>query len=185
MSAYSYPLLIERHGSEITKMAEKNRAVIIKGPNRMRSESLEYDYIIIDEVHERTARTDIILGVLRDSYKGRVIMMSASVDTEKLERYFGAKTYVIPGRSFPVEIKYLERPTSDYIAESYMTIRNILARTRRWREEGHPRFSAGRGRTLTSCTSCAQDPGVSVHKMHRQWTTGSRRRYTSPTASRG
>lgn len=89
-------------------------------------DSLDYEYIIVDEVHELSVRTDLLLGILRKDYKGKLILMSATLDTARLEKYFNARVYEIPGQSHPVEIKYLAKPTADYIAESYLTIRNIL-----------------------------------------------------------
>ena len=87
---------------------------------------LSYDYIIIDEVHERSLRTDLILSILKSNYRNKLILMSATLDTSKISSFFKAVTYEIPGESFPVDIKYLDLPTSDYINESYLTIKNIL-----------------------------------------------------------
>ncbi|ADM11310.1 HrpA-like helicase [Encephalitozoon intestinalis ATCC 50506] len=95
-----------------------------------------FDYIIIDEVHERSIRTDIILGLLRRNIRdirGKVILMSATVDTEKISRYFGAGVLEIPGDSYPVRIEYLPECTSDYIVESYCIIKKIaLSKESTW-----------------------------------------------------
>ncbi|CAD25212.1 ATP-DEPENDENT RNA HELICASE (DEAD box family) [Encephalitozoon cuniculi GB-M1] len=88
----------------------------------------EFDYIIVDEVHERSVRTDIILGLLRSNIKnikGKVILMSATVDTAKVSRYFKADVLDIPGAGHPVKIEYLPECTSDYIVESYCIIKRI------------------------------------------------------------
>lgn len=89
----------------------------------------EFDYIIVDEVHERSIRTDVILGLFKNSIKnikGKVILMSATVDTGKLASYFKANVLDIPGVSHPVKVEYLSKCTSDYIVESYCTIKRIL-----------------------------------------------------------
>lgn len=91
----------------------------------------EFDYIIVDEVHERSVRTDIILGILRSTVgkiKSRIILMSATVDTEKISRYFGASVLEIPGVSHPCKIEYLDRCVSDYIVEAYCIIKRIVSR---------------------------------------------------------
>lgn len=125
----------------------------------------DYDYIIIDEVHERSVRTDTILGILRKTYKNKLILMSASLDTAKLQHYFSARTYEIPGRSHPAEIKYLEKPTSDYVAESYLTVKKIL------KEEGAVKkdilvFLPGEEDINELCQLCKRIPGIVVHKIH-------------------
>jgi ATP-dependent RNA helicase DHX29 len=39
----------------------------------------------------------------------RVVLMSATVDSQKISHYFGDCPVVhVPGRTFPVDIKYLE-----------------------------------------------------------------------------
>lgn len=73
----------------------------------------ELTHIIIDEVHERTIESDFLLIVLKSLIEQRsdlkVILMSATVDAEKISAYFGGcPTLHVPGRTFPVDICYLE-----------------------------------------------------------------------------
>lgn len=89
-------------------------------------EDLDYDYIIVDEVHERSVRIDMILMLLRMNQKTKLILMSATLDTTKLEKYFKAVTLEIKGHGYPVETKYLNEPTNDYISEIYLTVKKIL-----------------------------------------------------------
>ena len=72
----------------------------------------QYDAIIIDEAHERSLNVDFLLGILkRISAKRKdlkIIISSATLDTEKFSRFFSnAPTVIVPGRLFPVEISYL------------------------------------------------------------------------------
>ncbi|XP_006454441.1 hypothetical protein AGABI2DRAFT_182424 [Agaricus bisporus var. bisporus H97] len=73
----------------------------------------ELTHIIIDEVHERTIESDFLLIVLKSLLVQRpdlrVILMSATVDAEKISAYFGhCPTLHVPGRTFPVDVFYLE-----------------------------------------------------------------------------
>jgi ATP-dependent RNA helicase DHX29 len=70
-------------------------------------------HIVLDEVHERSIDTDFLLIVLRRLMRERaelkVILMSATVDAVHLSSYLnGAPILNIPGRAYPVEVKYLE-----------------------------------------------------------------------------
>ena len=75
-----------------------------------------YDTLIVDEAHERTINIYFVLGVLRRLLETRrdlkVIVTSATIDTEKFSAAFGnAPVMEVSGRTFPVEIRY--RPLSD------------------------------------------------------------------------
>ncbi|KAK6090797.1 hypothetical protein P3W45_000042 [Vairimorpha bombi] len=85
----------------------------------------DFDYIIVDEVHERSVRIDVILCLLKET-KAKVILMSATVDTSKIQKYFNSSVFEIQGQSYPVDIIYTEQPVSDYILESYNIIKNIV-----------------------------------------------------------
>ena len=73
----------------------------------------EYDTLIIDEAHERSLNIDFLLGYLKILLPKRpdlkVIVTSATIDVERFAKHFsGAPVIEIPGRSFPVDIEYLE-----------------------------------------------------------------------------
>lgn len=70
-------------------------------------------HLVLDEVHERSIESDFLLIVLRKLMSRRaalkVILMSATVDARRFSSYLaGAPILDIPGRTFPVETKYLE-----------------------------------------------------------------------------
>ena len=70
-------------------------------------------HLVLDEVHERNIDTDFLLIVLQTLVEKRpdlkVILMSATVDAQKFSRYLGGAPVIsVPGRTFPVEAKFLE-----------------------------------------------------------------------------
>ena len=70
-------------------------------------------HIVLDEVHERSIDSDFLLIVLRKLLKRRsdlkVVLMSATVNAERYSDYLdGAPIMNVPGRTFPVDTKYLE-----------------------------------------------------------------------------
>ena len=70
-----------------------------------------YDTLIVDEAHERSLNIDFILGYLRQLLPRRpdlkVIVTSATIDTERFAQHFGGAPIVeVSGRTYPVEIRY-------------------------------------------------------------------------------
>lgn len=70
-------------------------------------------HVVVDEIHERDINTDFVLVILRDMIQAypnlRVVLMSATIDTQMFTEYFGNCPIVeIEGRSFPVQEYYLE-----------------------------------------------------------------------------
>ena len=70
----------------------------------------EYDTIIVDEAHERSINIDFLLGHLRNLLRQRddlkVIITSATIDTELFARAFDAPVIEVSGRLYPIEVRY-------------------------------------------------------------------------------
>jgi ATP-dependent helicase HrpA len=69
-----------------------------------------YDTIIVDEAHERSLNIDFLLGYLASLLPRRhdlkVIITSATIDTERFSRHFGnAPVVEVSGRTYPVEVR--------------------------------------------------------------------------------
>ncbi|KEG11287.1 putative ATP-dependent RNA helicase [Trypanosoma grayi] len=79
-----------------------------------------FSVIVVDEAHERTIDTDVLLGVLRLLMERRpefrVVVMSATLDMQKFQSYFPRAPLIkVTGRMYDVQVQYATQPVTDYV----------------------------------------------------------------------
>ncbi|OLL26510.1 Pre-mRNA-splicing factor ATP-dependent RNA helicase prp16 [Neolecta irregularis DAH-3] len=90
----------------------------------------KYSVIIMDEAHERALNTDVLLGLIKKVIARRrdlkLIVTSATMNAERFSQFYGgAPQFIIPGRTFPVDILFSKSPCEDYVDSAVKQILQI------------------------------------------------------------
>ena len=126
-SLVGYSIRLESNVVRETRLVFATVGIVMRmleGSNDLR----EVTHLVLDEVHERSIDSDFLLVILKKLMKQRtdlkVVLMSATVDADRFSTYLGgAPVLTVPGRTFPVEVKYLE----DAVEMSNYTTANSVA----------------------------------------------------------
>ena len=74
--------------------------------------------VVLDEFHERSVAVDVALGLVKLAQESRrkdlrMIVTSATLEAKRLEGFLSCETILAEGRSYPVAIEHLARPSRD------------------------------------------------------------------------
>jgi pre-mRNA-splicing factor ATP-dependent RNA helicase DHX15/PRP43 len=97
-----------------------------------------YSVIILDEAHERTINSDVLIALVKKiatqrQNKLHIVVMSATLELGKFQKYFSDIQPIndgcvinIEGRTFPIEIYHTLESQEDYITCVVKTVLQVL-----------------------------------------------------------
>ncbi|KAL6712102.1 DEAH-box RNA helicase prp16 [Coniothyrium glycines] len=123
-----YAIRFEDCTSKETKIKYMTDGVLLR-ESLVEPDLDKYSCIIMDEAHERALNTDVLMGLLKKVLARRrdlkLIVTSATMNAERFSRFYGgAPEFIIPGRTFPVDIQYSRSPCEDYVDSA---VKQVLA----------------------------------------------------------
>lgn len=128
---YDARSLVGYHTAERNTTNERTRIEVVTDGLRLVQEfgdrdQLEGEVLVIDEVHEWNANIEMLIGrtkqLLKEKPGLRVVIMSATMEAEKLSSYFASVTgdkppiITVPGRNY--EVRRLNEPQSDVVEQA-------------------------------------------------------------------
>lgn len=93
-----------------------------------------YDLFVLDEAHERSINTDVLMAILKRKLASRkkgqkvfkLIIMSATIESSKFMKFFNTDSLInIEGRSYETEIYNLLQPVQSYYDAVFNSILQI------------------------------------------------------------
>lgn len=99
----------------------------------------KYSTVIIDEAHERSLHSDILMCIVRQCQNQRketanplrIIIMSATLQADKFQSYFSdAKVVLVAGRTFPIEVFHVNPKinksfsSTDYVYNTVICVKH-------------------------------------------------------------
>ncbi|KAF5380687.1 hypothetical protein D9757_007043 [Collybiopsis confluens] len=145
-SSIGYSVRFDERCSSETRIKYMTDGMIVR---ELMSDPLlsKYSVVIVDEAHERSLRTDLLIANLKNIFqqrngisdvkgkgKGRadgsnplkIIIMSATIDAEKFSQFFsGARILYVKGRQHPVKIYHSSHGQVDYVDAAMRTFFQI------------------------------------------------------------
>ncbi|XP_022638947.1 probable pre-mRNA-splicing factor ATP-dependent RNA helicase DEAH4 isoform X3 [Vigna radiata var. radiata] len=125
-----YAIRFEDRTSHSTRIKYLTDGVLLR-ESLANPELREYSVIILDEAHERSLNTDILMGLMKRLVKVRssdlkVLITSATLDGDKVSKFFAdCPVLNIPGKLYPVEVLYSSERPSSYLESSLKTALDI------------------------------------------------------------
>ena len=102
-STVGYRVRDERRESDATRILFVTPGMAL----RMADVWDTYDHWILDEFHERSLDTDLLLALLTRRRRQGLVVMSATLEGDRIAQHLGGRHLQGEGRQFPVEVEHL------------------------------------------------------------------------------
>ena len=103
--AVGYVVRDDKTMSDATRIVFATPGIVLRQPDLLEGSAT----VILDEFHERTLDVDLLLALLVRRRTSGLVVMSATLDGDRVAEHVGGVHLSAEGRAFPVDLRYLER----------------------------------------------------------------------------
>lgn len=126
----------------------------------------EFAVVILDEFHERSIETDLLLALLKKNFQGKLLVTSATIDAHPLTKYLRARHLQATGSLFPVEVHHVAAkdalPSAEQLPEQ---VAAVVARAHSYPGDILV-FLPGKAQIHQVAQRLAQNEDINVFLMH-------------------
>lgn len=106
--AIGYSVRFEQQFNQQTRILFATPGVVLRWLANDALAPFSFDAVLLDEFHERRWDTDLILALLKKR-NVRIVVTSATIQSQRIARYLGAELLITEGRQFPVTVHHTAR----------------------------------------------------------------------------
>ncbi len=139
--------------------------------------------VVLDEFHERSLDLDLLLALLSEGRGPRLVVMSATLDAERLAAFLGGQILRGEGRQYPVTLEYDGEPL---LPSERDLERRVAAAVRRLRDRPGDLlvFLPGKAEIAACQAALAQEREFEVLPLHAQLPAAEQDRVFDPGTRR-
>ncbi|MCH2160636.1 MAG: ATP-dependent helicase HrpB [Phycisphaerales bacterium] len=100
----------ERRAGESTRLLFLTEGLLLR--RMVAGDSCSQDIVVLDEFHERSIEADLLFGLLRRR-GGPFVLMSATIDAQRIAEAIGGEVIEVEGRLHPIDVEHLRAPPGD------------------------------------------------------------------------
>ena len=103
-STVGYSVRDDAVTSDATRILFATPGIVLRARSLVES----FDVVVLDEFHERSLDLDLLLALFAKGRGPRLVVMSATIEGDRVASHVGGRHLEASGRTHPVDVRYLE-----------------------------------------------------------------------------
>ncbi len=178
-STVGYSVRDESVSSDATRILFATPGVVLHA----RDLADRFETLILDEFHERSLDLDLLLALFAARSSPRLVVMSATLDGDRVAKHLGGVHVTAGGRAYPVDVRHLD-PGPALPSPDDLAMRVARAVTTASADPGDILVFLPGKAEIDACARAVRGDGFEVIPLHGGLSLDEQRRGFEPTARR-